>query len=192
MVKLMKNYLTILFFGVAVSMANAQQDGQSKSMMGMNHEHMDHAAHMAEMAKAQRQSEVSARGKDVMPFDLSATLHVFTKSDDGGVQRVVARQAANTKEVKLTRAHLKDIQRQFIKGDFSGPSHIHGAQTPGLSELQASKPGQIAIEYKDVKGGAELSYRTSDPKLVVALHKWFDAQVSDHGKDAMEGHHHSH
>jgi hypothetical protein len=28
--------------------------------------------------------------------------------------------------------------------------------------------------------------------LVGALHKWFDAQLSDHGADAMEGHHHDH
>jgi hypothetical protein len=27
---------------------------------------------------------------------------------------------------------------------------------------------------------------------VAALHKWFDAQVSDHGKDAMKGHNHKH
>lgn len=35
--------------------------------------------------------------------------------------------------------------------------------------------------------GAELDYKTTDPKLVAALHKWFDAQLSDHGSDAMEG-----
>jgi len=28
---------------------------------------------------------------------------------------------------------------------------------PGLAELKAAKPGQIAIAYKDVKGGAELT-----------------------------------
>jgi hypothetical protein len=32
-----------------------------------------------------------------------------------------------------------------------------------------------------------LTDRTSDPVLVAAIHKWFDAQVSDHGKDAIEG-----
>ena len=41
--------------------------------------------------------------------------------------------------------------------------------------------------------GAELTYRTADPKLVAALHKWFNAQLSDHGADAMAGHqHHDH
>jgi hypothetical protein len=84
------------------------------------------------------------------------------------------------------------VKGQFLKGDFSGPMHINGAQMPGLQELQAATAGQIALDYKEVKGGAELSYKTSNPQLVVALHKWFDAQVSDHGKDAKEGYNHKH
>ena len=60
----------------------------------------------------------------------------------------------------------------------------------GLADLKVAQPGQIDIAYKDVKGGAKLTYKTSDIALVAALHKWFDAQISDHGKDAAEGHVH--
>ncbi len=189
---LMKSYLFILTFGFFASISFAQQGVQKPNLPLMDHGNMDHAAHMAQMQKAQRQAEVAERGKDVMPFDLSATVHIFTKSKSGGVQRVVARKKSDTKQVQLTREHLKEIQGQFLKGDFSGPTHIHGAQMPGLAELQAATTGQIAIEYKEVKGGAELSYKISDAQLVAALHKWFDAQVSDHGKDAMKGHNHKH
>jgi hypothetical protein len=59
---------------------------------------------------------------------------------------------------------------------------------PGLSQLGAAKPGQISIAYRDVDGGGELIFRSSDPGLVSALHVWFDAQLSDHGNDAMDGH----
>lgn len=141
-------------------------------------------------ADAQRQAEVAQRGPDVMPFRLKATQHVFTKTPNGGVQKVVARNTADSEQVKLVRGHLRDIQTQFLKGDFSGPTHIHGAEMPGLAELKAAKPGQIAIDYKDVAGGAELTYRTADAKLASALQSWFDAQVSDHGPDAMAGHMH--
>ena len=72
------------------------------------------------------------------------------------------------------------------------PTHIHGNNMPGLADLKAAKPGQIAIGYQDVKGGAELTYRTADASLVAALHEWFDAQLSDHGADAMAGHQHHH
>lgn len=151
---------------------------------------MDHAAHMAAMAQAQRQADVSKRGKDVMPFSLPETTHIFTKTAEGGVQQVVARKATNASQVNLVRQHLREIRQQFLKGDFSAPAHIHGQDMPGLAELQAAKPGQIAIAYRDIKGGAELTYSTSEATLVAALHEWFDAQLSDHGKDAMAGHEH--
>jgi hypothetical protein len=128
-----------------------------------------------------------------MPFSLKATTHIFTKTADGGIQRVVAKRAADAEQIELVRKHLRDIQAQFLKGNFSGPTHIHGAEMPGLAELEAAKPGQIAIDYRDVDAGAQLSYRTTDARLALALHRWFDAQLSDHGDDAMAGHlHHEH
>ena len=144
----------------------------------------------AHATDAQRQAEVARLGADVMPFSLAATTHVFSKTRDGGTQRVVAKRASDTAQVRLVREHLRLIRAQFLKGDFSGPSHIHGDQMPGLVALQAAKPGRIAIVYKDVAAGAELRFRTGDPRLVEALHDWFDAQLTDHGADAMDGSHH--
>jgi hypothetical protein len=46
------------------------------------------------------------------------------------------------------------------------------------------------INYKDIKGGGPLTYKSQDASHVDVLHKWFDAQLSDHGKDAVEGHAH--
>ena len=161
------------------------EDNDSKMI---HHANMDHAAHMAMMANQKRQVEVSQRGKDVMPFTLAATRHIFTKDAEGGVQQVAAKKSSDTGQIKLVRQHLKEIREQFLKGDFSGPSHIHGQDMPGLADLKVAQPGQINIAYKDVKGGAKLTYKTSDISLVAALHKWFDAQLSDHGKDAAEGH----
>ena len=123
-----------------------------------------------------------------MPFNLAATTHIFTKTPQGGVQQVVVKTANDAEQVRLTRLHLKEIRDQFLRGDYSGPTRIHGQDMPGLAELKAAAPGQIAITYTDIKGGAELSYKTADAALVSALHRWFDAQLSDHGKDAMAGH----
>ncbi|MES2399535.1 MAG: aspartate carbamoyltransferase [Pseudomonadota bacterium] len=183
----MKILNAIAFAAVALaSAANAQKmEGQA-----MDHQNMDHAAHMKMMAEARRQAEVSRLGKDVMPFALAATTHVFSKSDTGGTQQVVAKAAGDDVQIRLIRQHLHAIQAQFLKGNFSGPSHIHGQAMPGLAELKAARPGQIAIGYRDIKDGAELTYKTRDTKMVAALHKWFDAQLSDHGKDAAEGHMH--
>jgi hypothetical protein len=146
----------------------------------------------AQTADTARQAEVARRGADVMPFDLAATQHVFTRTADGGTQRVVARKASDSAQVRLVRQHLREIEAQFRRGDFTGPAHIHGENMPGLAELKSAQPGEIAIGYREVPGGAELAYRTANPALVAALHAWFDAQLSDHGHDAMAGHEHMH
>lgn len=146
----------------------------------------------AHSADAQRQAEVAKLGPDVMPFSIKAATHIFTKSSDGGTQRVITKDVSDATQTRLVREHLREIQTQFQKGDFSGPSHIHGNDMPGLAQLKAAKPGQISITYRDAEGGAEFTYRTGNPKLVSALHAWFDAQLSDHGTDAMEGHQRHH
>ena len=143
-------------------------------------------------ADARRQADVVQRGKDVMPFDVKASTHIFTKTTDGGIQRVVAKNVNDATTTKSVRSHLQDIRKEFLAGDFAGPAHIHGEDMPGLAELRSAKPGQVRIGYRDVKGGAELVFKTSDPGLVTALHRWFDAQLSDHGPDAMDGHQHGH
>lgn len=77
-----------------------------------------------------------------MPFSLKATTHVFFKTGYGGAQRVVVKNAADIAQVNSVRTHLQSIRQQFLKGDFEGPSHIHGVNMPGLNELRAAKPGQ--------------------------------------------------
>jgi len=143
-------------------------------------------------ANAERQAEVAQRGAEVMAFSLKATTHIFTKSDDGGSQRLIAKNPSDDVQIRLIRAHLREIQTQFQHGDFSGPARTHGTDMPGLAQLRTATPGLVSIAYKDINGGGELTYRSGDPKLVFALHVWFDAQLSDHGADAMNGHMHHH
>ena len=61
---------------------------------------------------------------------------------------------------------------------------------PGLAVLKAAVPGELRVRYRDLQSGAEIRYSPHDSKLVSALHEWFDAQVADHGTDAMAGHDH--
>ncbi|MEO6986654.1 MAG: aspartate carbamoyltransferase, partial [Paralcaligenes sp.] len=136
-------------------------------------------ASVASTADSSRQAEVSARGAEVMPFDLNATTHLFTKTSNGGVQQVVARNPKNRTQIKLIREHLHDIADQFGKRNFSAPTHIHGTEMPGLAQLKKAKPGEISIHYKDLSNGGEVQYSTANVSLVSALHRWFDAQLSD-------------
>jgi len=145
----------------------------------------------AEPAPA-RQAEVAARGAQVMPFELAATSHVFTKNRNGGLQQVLVRNPKDKEQLRLVRSHLREIADRFQAGDFSAPAWIHGDAMPGLAQLRQARPGEIAVHYRELRDGARIRYATSNPALVQALHQWFDAQLSDHGADAREGHAHHH
>jgi hypothetical protein len=54
---------------------------------------------------------------------------------------------------------------------------------PGLRELQAGAP-RLKITYAPLPDGAEIRFRTRDIHLVTAVHRWFGAQLSEHGADA--------
>ena len=144
-------------------------------------------AQQARSAEGPRQAEVRARGPAVMPFALERTLHVFEKTEDGGVQRVLARPGG-ADEIPQIRAHLRDIAARFAQRDFSGPERLHGPAMPGLDELRAAPSSALTIQYREHPDGAEIHYGAATPALRTALHAWFDAQVHDHGHDAT--HHH--
>lgn len=44
------------------------------------------------------------------------------------------------------------------------------------------------MQYTPLPDGAQIQYATQDPGLIMALHQWFAAQLSDHGHHAV-GHH---
>ena len=95
-------------------------------------------------------------------------------------------------QIQLIRRHLSDIAQRFARGDFSGPTEIHGEHMPGLADLKKAKPGEISVHYHDLVNGGQIVYSTHKANLIAALHEWIDAQLSDHGADAHEGHEHHH
>jgi hypothetical protein len=135
---------------------------------------------------AQRQAEVAERGARVMPFDLAATTHTFTKTDDGGIQTVVADDPTDAPQIELIRQHLREERDNFARGDFNDPAAIHGHDMDGVAELRAGYP-DITVRYLDRPDGAQLTYHTDRAELVQALHAWFDRQLADHGPDAETG-----
>jgi len=147
-------------------------------------------AETGEQATESRLDEVQRRGEQVMPFSLEQTAHIFTKTAQGGVQQVIAKENADTGQIDLIQAHLSTISRQFAQGDFSDPARIHGDEMPGFAALSKAGPGRIRIEYRKLDKGAQIIYSAEDPDLIKAIHQWFDAQMSDHARHAAPGHAH--
>lgn len=143
-----------------------------------------------EKASEARLDEVARKGVHVMPFDLEQTTHVFSKTEQGGIQQVVVKELKNTAQIKLIREHLSKIYQDFKRRDFSDPAKIHGDKMPGLKALRQSKVSEIKLVYKELPNGAEITYSTDKTPLVSAIHLWFDAQLSDHARHAISGHDH--
>jgi len=143
-----------------------------------------------EQATTDRLNEVERLGRHVMPFDLNQTVHVFSKTADGGVQKVISKKPSNKSQITLIRKHLKKIAAEFKQRNFTDPTKIHGKDMPGLNALKHAKPGSILIQYRKLENGAEITYSTKASSLISAIHKWFDAQLSDHARHATKGHPH--
>jgi hypothetical protein len=136
-------------------------------------------------ASPSRQAEVAAKGAKIMPFDLEQTMHHFRPLENGGLQTVTVKDPANSTQIALIQAHLKEEAEKFHRGDFSDPAKIHGENMPGLAALQTGAQ-HIDVQYTALPNGAQIRYSTEEPTLVTALHQWFAAQRADHGHHAVQ------
>ncbi|NNH72932.1 aspartate carbamoyltransferase [Nocardia uniformis] len=140
------------------------------------------ARETAPVDMADRRAEVAERGAAVMPFDLTKTTHSFVPIPEGGRQTVTANDPADAEQIRLIREHLTAEATKFTTGDFTDPATIHGDQMPGLAELRAGA-SRFTVRYEQLPNGAILHYNSTEPALVDALHRWFEAQSTDHGTD---------
>jgi hypothetical protein len=130
-----------------------------------------------------RQEHVHQMAHSVMPFDVSQTIHIFKMTVSGGVQRVIAKDPGATDQIALIQQHLRHEAEQFQHGDYSEPAMLHGADMPGLEDLEKGA-ARIKVTYAALPSGAEIMFETTDLHLLTAVHRWFGAQLSEHGADA--------
>jgi hypothetical protein len=129
------------------------------------------------------QTMVHEMGHRAMPFELSKTQHIFEMTDNGGIQQVIVKNISDNEQIALIQEHLQHLATEFRAGDFSTPVSLHGADMPGLKELAAGA-ARVKIEYTALPNGGQITFTTDNPHLVTAIHRWFGAQLSDHGADA--------
>ena len=135
------------------------------------------------VAAQTKQEHVHDMGQMVMPFDLSKTTHIFRMTDTGGVERVVVKDESEADQISLIQRHLQHEAQAFQRGDYGDPASLHGATMPGLREVVAGA-ATIKVTYTALPAGAEITFETTDIHLLTAIHRWFGAQLSEHGADA--------
>ncbi|MDR9439776.1 MAG: hypothetical protein RI841_09810 [Halomonas sp.] len=129
------------------------------------------------------QERVHQMSHNIMPFEMAKTVHIFKMTESGGVQRVIARDPSESDQIALIQQHLKHEAERFQRGEYSDPATLHGTDMPGLKELRAGASG-IKLSYAELSAGAEITFETTDLHLLTAIHRWFGAQLSEHGADA--------
>ncbi|MEW5938469.1 MAG: hypothetical protein AB1750_02300 [Chloroflexota bacterium] len=136
------------------------------------------------LPQANRQDMVHDMGSDVMPFNLGQTTHIFEMTESGGIQQVIAKDPNDSAQIALIQQHIQHEAMLFSAGNFSDPMSLHGGDMPGVQELSAGA-AQIKVEYTALPNGAQITFTTLDLRLVTEIHRWFGAQLSDHGSDAL-------
>ena len=129
------------------------------------------------------QEHVHQMAHSVMPFDIDKTVHIFKMTESGGVQQIIAKDADANDQIALIQQHLRHEAERFQNGDYSDPETLHGEDMPGLQDLRAGA-SDITVSYAALSLGAEITFETSDLHLITAIHRWFGAQLSEHGADA--------
>jgi hypothetical protein len=140
------------------------------------------SAHSKTLAETQ-QERVHRMSHHVMPFDMSKTIHVFRMTEFGGIQQVLVRDPSDKEQIVLIRQHLRHEAKKFGLGDYSDPAKLHGTDMPGLEELSAN-PSKVEVYYSELPVGAQLTFETKDLSMLTAIHRWFGAQLSEHGANA--------
>jgi hypothetical protein len=130
-----------------------------------------------------QQEHVHNMSHNVMPFDLAKTIHLFKMTESGGIQKVIVTDMGDPEQIALIQHHLQMEAEQFQHGDYSDPATLHGVSMPGLKELQKGA-AHIKVIYTPLSNCAEITFETTDIHLLTALHRWFGAQLSEHGADA--------
>ncbi len=164
--------LTGIFFTVSIS-----QNIQAQQKMGND------SMQMKDSTLMMRREMIHSRSSMVMPFNMNKVTHFFIKTKNGGMLTIKAKNKQDTVQINLIRNHLQNEQDLFSKADFKDPKTLHGANMPGLKVLTNSN-GKFKVNYKKLSDGAELTFTSTYPTVIKALHIWFDAQLKDHGKDA--------
>ncbi len=139
--------------------------------------------HMNDSTLMQRQHMIHSESHMVMPFDMNKVTHYFIKNNQGGVLMIKTKNKKDTAQAALIQSHLKKEGKLFSNADFRDPKTLHGMNMPGLKVLSGSK-GKFKVKYKNLSDGGQLTFNSKNSEVINAIHKWFDAQLKDHGSDA--------
>ncbi|HSB55859.1 MAG TPA: hypothetical protein VLD58_15965 [Gemmatimonadales bacterium] len=150
---------------------------------GMDHSHMDHAAHHRAMTDSAFQA-LQQRGGVYMGVDQTRSAHRFDSLDDGGRIELVS-TTGDSADVAAIRRHFQVIAGQFRQGDFTTPFAVHADTVPG-TKVMRERRAAISYDMSEVPGGAQLRLKTADQMAIAAIHQFMAYQRAEHHSPGQE------
>ena len=132
-------------------------------------------------------SGVQSRGQLAMGVDQYTSTHHFEALADGGLI-TLERDTDDTSGFRQIRAHMREIAREFAKGNFAVPGFVHAQSVPGTAVMSARR-SWISYEPESLPRGAALRITSSDSLAISAIHEFLAFQRRDHrSPDASHTH----
>jgi plastocyanin len=119
------------------------------------------------------------RGNIAMGFDQNKIRHHFIPTANGGNIVITSLNTNDTKTINQIREHIKDIQNDFLKGNFTKPFFIHAQEVPG-TKIMSEKKDLINYSVNDLSNGSALILKTKDKEVLNAIHQFLTFQNAQH------------
>lgn len=121
---------------------------------------------------------VNAR-HDTLGFSHKESAHTFRSTAGGGVIELRATKDSDRATISAIRKHLREIARDFERGDFSTPEMIH-AGTPDGVPVMLERRAHIRYRFETIDGGGRVLITTRDKAAIDAIHAFLRFQISEH------------
>lgn len=125
-----------------------------------------------------KHTAVDAR-HDTMGFSHAVSRHTFRLTPDGGAIELRAKNGSDRATVSAIRKHLREIARDFERGDFSTPEMIH-AGTPDGVPVMLERRHHIRYRYENIDTGGRVRIVTRDEAARHAVHAFLRFQIDEH------------
>jgi hypothetical protein len=91
----------------------------------------------------------------------------------------MSKNISDMQTINEIKNHVKDIQYEFSRGNFTKPLYIHNQNVPGV-EIIITKKNFIYYSIKNIDGGSVLILITNDTELLNAIHQFMNFQLGQH------------
>ena len=93
----------------------------------------------ANMTEGFNQTAMLERGNVAMGFNQTKIHHHFMSTTTGGEIMIMSTNMSDAQTMAEIKIHVKDIQYEFSKGNFTKPFYIHAQIVPGTDIMAAKK-----------------------------------------------------